>query len=48
MDSNRQQSTRSVIQATNIVVYKWNIFYYLFEQYITAHTFFARVDEDKS
>ena len=48
MDSNLQQSTRSVTQVTYSVVI-WSIFFcYFFQQYVTIHTFFAQVDEDKS
>jgi hypothetical protein len=47
MDSNLQQSTRSVTQVTYSIDI-WSILYDFFQQYISIHTFFAQVDEDKS
>ena len=43
MDSNLQQSTRSVTQVTYNVVIQ-SIFYDFFQQYVTIRTFFAQVD----
>ena len=47
MDSNLQQSTRGVTQVI-YSVHIYSIFYEFFQQYISIHTFFAQVDEDKS